>query len=200
MSLEKFKMDCNSEDPNIIVQKYLLDGNSYFFSEIEDSDEFTFKKNLSDALGVHLREIVIVGSGKLGFSVKPDKDEPGYYPFLKFDEKSKSDLDIAIVSPLLFDSQLRNIYQFTGSYTKSEIWRNNTHRNGLAKYILKGWLKPDLVPQGYEISRKINEFRSNYKMKFGRDINIGIYKSWFYLENYHHNNIKNIQLNIIANG
>lgn len=63
-----------------------------------------------------IRDIAIVGSGKLGFSIKPDKDEPSYFPFKAFDAVKKSDLDIAIVSNRLFDSQLVKLYEYTGHY------------------------------------------------------------------------------------
>jgi predicted nucleotidyltransferase len=199
MELRNFKADCLSLDPNIVVQKYLLDGSSYFFDK-EFADEFQFKKDISHCLGVHLREVAIVGSGKLGFSIKPEKDSPGLYLYKEFDQVKKSDLDIAIVSNVLFDNQLIGLYEHTSSYINNEVWNDKADRNSLARYILKGWLKPEFIPNGYKISEKIQEIISTYKMKFGRDVNIGIYKSWYFFESYHLNNIKNINLNLIANG
>ncbi len=200
MDVKKFKQDCLNKKPNVVVQKYLLDGSSYFFDSEENTDEFQFKIDISQSLGVHLRDIVIVGSGKLGFSIKPDKVEPSLFPFKSFDETKKSDLDIAIVSNKLFDNQLIRLYEFTSQYYNMEIWKDKKDRNALAKYILKGWLKPDFIPIGYKISDKIQDVQSKYKMEFGRDINIGIYKSWYYFEDYHINNIRKINLNLIANG
>lgn len=195
-----FKEDCLNLDPNIVVQKYLLDGSCHFFDSNDECDEFIFKKTIADSLNVHIRDIAIVGSGKLGFSIKPDKDVLSFYPFKNFDENKTSDIDIAIVSSRLFDNQLIKMYEYTSQYTSHENWKKNTDRNSFAKYILKGWLKPDFIPKGYEITNGIQKVISEYKMKYGRDINIGIYKSWYFFETYHINNIKNINLNLIANG
>ncbi len=201
MKLADFKKDCLNHSPDFVVQKYLLDGTSYFFDIENEISEFQFKKDIAESLGVHIREIAIVGSGKLGFSIKPDKDEPGFFPFNKFDsKKEKSDLDIAIISNRLFDDQLIRLYEHTSSYVNKEIWNKVKDRKSLALYVLKGWLKPDFKPKEYRISDDIESVQSDYKMKFGRDINIGIYKSWFFFENYHINNVRNINLNLIANG
>lgn len=199
MCKKMFIEDCKNLNPDMVVQKYLLDGSSYFFDNDNSTDEFQFKKDISKSLNVHIREIAIVGSGKLGFSIKPDKVVPSFFPFNKFDNKKKSDLDIAIVSSELFDLQLIRLFEYTSQYGNQELWTNKNDRNSLAKYILKGWLKPDFIPKSYKISDQIQEAQSTYKAKFGRDINIGIYKSWYFFENYHINNIRNINLNIIAN-
>lgn len=200
MNKKIFIDDCINLRPDLVVQKHLLDGSSHFFNNNPNVDEFLFKKDLANSLNVHLREVVIVGSGKLGFSIKPDKDEPSFYQFNEFDNNKKSDLDIAIISSTLFDQQLINIYEYTSSYINRAIWNKDTDRNSFAKYILKGWLKPEYTPNLYKISSELQEIQSKYKMNFGRDINIGIYKSWYYFENYHINNIRNINLNLIANG
>ena len=78
------------------------------------------------------------------------------------------------------------------------LWSKPTDRKSLALYVLKGWIKPEFVPGGYEITEKISHFQTNYQMRFGREINIGIYHSWYYFENYHKKNVENIQLNLIA--
>ncbi len=199
--LSLFKKDCLNKNLDDVVQKHLLEGSSYFFEKHPSkSSEFQFKKDIAKSLSVHIRDIAIVGSGKLGFSIKPDKEVPSYFPFKAFDEVKKSDLDIAIVSNRLFDSQLVKLYEYTGHYDKNNIWKVKGDRNSLAKYILKGWLRPDFIPKEYLISDLIHKVQSKYKMEFGRDINIGIYKSWYFFENYHINNIRKINLNLTANG
>lgn len=200
--LKSFKYDCQHSTKEIVVQKYLIDGGSYFFQLYYDSyEEFIFKKKLATSLGVHIRDIAVVGSGKLGFSIKPERNSPGLYLFKNFDyehdnnnNKKKSDLDVAIISSSLFDDQLFSLYEHTDYYRDSKF----TSRNQLAKYILKGWLKPDMLPNEYSISPTINSIQYEFKKKYNREINIGIYKSWKFFESYHMNNIHNINLNLIA--
>lgn len=206
MKLESFRKDCLKLEADVIVQKYLIDGSSYYFDEISDLDEFQFKKDIAESLDVHIRDIVIVGSGKLGFSIKPDQETSAYFPFKKFDydyikdnNNDKSDLDIAIVSNNLFDKQLVRLYEHTGQYSNNEVWNGKRDRNFLAQYILKGWLKPDFIPKDYKISDGIKIVQQRYKRLLGRDINIGIYKNWYFFESYHINNIRKINLILIAN-
>lgn len=203
MEKEKFIEECLKEKTDIIVQKYLIDGSSFFFEEIQKGEEFDFKKDLAQSLGVHIRDIVIVGSGKLGFSIKPDKNiVPYFYQYKKFDydydkniENEKSDLDIAIVSSNLFDKQLVKIYDHTDSYSNESLKGSN--KKSFAEYILKGWLRPDFTPMDYAITPEISAVQQKYKIKYGRKINIGIYKSWYFFEKYHQNNIRNIQLYLL---
>ena len=204
MDVLTFKNDCENQESDVIVQKHLIDGTSFFFDNIVLGEEFEFKKAIASSLEVHIRDIVIVGSGKLGFSIKPDKTEPSFYPFKKFDfdyeqniENKKSDLDIAIVSSPLFDKQLVSIYDHTNSYLSGHYRGGN--KKSFADYILIGWFRPDFIPNDYQISDNISDVQNKYKEKYGRDVNIGIYKSWYFFEKYHVNNVNRIKLNFLAN-
>jgi len=96
----------------------------------------------------------------------------------------------------LFDKQLVQIYNHTNCYSTSNY--NGSTKKSFADYILKGWLRPDFLPIDYSITNEIKAVQEKYKMKYGRDINIGIYKSWHFFERYHQNNINNIKLNLIT--
>ena len=124
MNLQTFKVACLNNQSDIIVQQYLIEGSSYYFNEYYDStEEFNFKKALSESLNIHIREIAIIGSAKLGFSIKPTFAEPALYEYKEFDfnykrnkEQKKSDIDIAVISSSLFDNQLLELYKYTNSY------------------------------------------------------------------------------------
>lgn len=202
----EFILSCCREEGDIVVKKYLIDGESYFFSKLgeEPYGEFHFKKDIAAALKVHIRDIVIVGSAKLGFSIKPQIiDKNILYLFKEFDSQCRedpdaepSDIDVAIVSDKLFNEQLENLYEYTQGY---KSYRDDGKHGKLADYVLKGWLRPDYVPRCYCISTGINKVLEGYRKKYKRKVNIGIYKSWFFFENYHKNNIQNIKLNHISN-
>ena len=200
-----FKKDCVDHNSDIVTQKYLVDGASFFFDlYYDDNEEFTFKKALAESLGVHIRDIAIVGSGKLGFSIKPEVESPGLYLFKNFDydydkdkNKDKSDIDIGIISNSLFDEQLKRIYRHTSCYSSS-CGFSGQDKKSFSFYVLKGWIKPDTLPVSYKISKDIHDVQQKFSDKYGRDINIGIYKSWFYFEEYHQNNINSLMLNLLA--
>lgn len=205
MSVSHFKTSCFYDHPSVVVQKYLIDGSTYFFDTFFSGkdEEFNFKKDLAISLGVHIREIAIIGSGKLGFSIKPDESNLAFYPFKEFDndfklnsKNKKSDLDIAIISSELFEKQLLSIYNHTDSY-RSQTYQGSSKKS-FAFYVLKGWLNLEFIPRDYVISPNVQKFEEKYKSKYDREINIGVYKTWFYFENYHNNNIRNLKLNLIA--
>jgi len=195
MSLEEFKKACIESKPDEVVDRFLIERPSYFFEQIQKDKEYEFKKDIACILGVHIRDIVIVGSGKLGFSMKPDNSNAGLYPFLAFDgnEDKKSDIDIAVVSSLLFDKELQNLYNHT-AFAK-ENWAT---RSDLAKYMLKGRLVIRFLPGEFQFTKSIHTVQEKYRMEFSRDINIEIYKSWYYFETYHQQNVRSIQVNLLA--
>jgi len=126
------------------------------------------------------------------------------YLFKNFDfnydrnnNEEKSDIDVGIVSNSLFDEQLERIYRYTSGYNSNCGFSGKTKKS-FSFYILKGWIKPDTLPKEYKISDSIHSFQQEFSDKYGRDINIGIYKSWFYFEKYHQNNIKTLMLNLLA--
>ena len=208
--LQQFKEDINNDfNSEFIVQKYLIDGDSFFFREYYPDEEFEFKKGLADVLNIHIRDIAIVGSGKLGFSLKPNEVESALYEFKSFDfnfkadaNEEKSDLDVAIISNSLFEYFLKDIYIKTNKYrTIPDGWneRKEKNRKSFSYYALKGWFRKDFLFDGYEYENKILDFIDIYKKKYKRDINLGLYKSWFYFENYHTSNIDNIKINLLYN-
>lgn len=178
-----------------------------FFQHIEKGlDEFDFKKDIAETVKVHVRDIIIVGSGKLGFSLKPyiSKRKRSFFNFYEFDFKwkrnnsnKKSDLDIAIISSELFDRQFVNLYN-ESSFYRLEYVEEWGQRNAFAKYLLKGRLATRYLPSKFKLSDEIKDVQEKYQIKFGREINIEIYKSWYFFETYHSNNLTNINLNLIS--
>ena len=82
--------------------------------------EYDIRTRISEALGVHLNDVVIVGSSKIGYSLSPKK------LYNEFDQiynetkkvKHKSDIDVAVVSSFLFSSLNKTLYNFTNGLTE----------------------------------------------------------------------------------
>jgi len=216
MDINSFKKDVliTYKDNLIdVVRKNLINGSSYFFDhkKIID-DEYLIKKDLSDALNIHSNDILIVGSGKLGFSIKPEKD--GKYMFNSFrfeatEGKEESDIDIAIIDSNLFEDKLKNLYEHMIGYDDIKIneFFNDCSKKrkkpcfyGFSRYILMGWLRPDQMPIGFNLFKDIEKIQNKYRKKYNIKINIGIYKSWFYFENYNIQNLKNMQNTLMLEG
>ena len=200
MDITIFKRQCIEASSDTIVKKHIIEGSSFFFNKVIIGEEFKFKRDIANILNVHIREIVIVGSGKLGFSLKPTDAETGLYLYREFDyeiinqiSKKKSDLDVAIISSYLFDKEIQNLYNHTEYY--KNIWDTRT---SFAKYTLKGKLPIRFLPLDFSMTKEVIKVQEKYQMKYGREVNIEIYKSWHFFETYHQENIKNIQVNLIA--
>jgi len=193
MIKEDFIEICKFNKPDVIVQKHIIEDETFFFKKVAEGKEFDFKKNIANMLEVHIRDVVIVGSGKLGFSLKPDESDAGLYLFKDFDHKptKKSDLDVGVISSDLFDKEMKNLYDFMGFH--KSIWDT---RKDFSKFTLKGRIAIRFLPPSFKLTDEIRKVVEKYKMEFGREVNIEIYKSWHYFETYHRENIKNIQVNL----
>lgn len=208
MDVNTFKNYCLNMPLDVLLQKYIIDKDSFFFGNVEKKiEEFDFKKDIAEILNIHVRDIIIVGSGKLGFSLKPyiTKRKKTFFNFYEFDFKwknnnsnKKSDLDVAIISSELFDRQFVNLYN-ESSYYRQDYVEEWGMRSDFAKYLLKGRLATRFLPLKFKLSDEIKIVQEKYQRMFGREINVEIYKSWYFFETYHKNNLININLNLISN-
>lgn len=81
--LQRFKSDLDQIDETKIFWKYILSGNP---AVVEADDIYEIRQKICEFLKTDFNEVVLVGSAKLGFSIKPDKR---YTPF-----GEESDLDL----------------------------------------------------------------------------------------------------------
>lgn len=153
---------------------------------------------ISESMGVSLNSVMMVGSGKLGYSLSPpDLKTPGksklFMPF-NDDEKVRkvSDLDIAIISNeifqqywSLFRKSFRMRYQNTYLYLYQELYRGYINERNIME--VEGCRK-----QWKEVS-VISKKRIHEELCFRHDISYRIYRSWEDFEDYNIQNIRNIK-------
>jgi hypothetical protein len=180
-----FKADLVSLDEVKILRKHIIFGQNFLFKEDKQRD---LREEIADKWNVHPVNILIVGSSKLGFSIaeknKIDsagnilETKPRYRNF-----SDNSDIDVAIISPTLFDTVWKTIYDFS---LRTPHW---TGVHDFRKYFFKGWIRPDMLPFMSE-----NCYRKNW-FEYFKDltnsgeygpykIRAGIYKDWNFLEDY----------------
>ncbi|MCL9656272.1 hypothetical protein L2088_16325 [Pseudomonas protegens] len=212
MLSDNLKQDLISEkDMEIIFQRHIIEGKSFYFNDILRSPEreFELRRELSHALKISIRDTLIVGSAKIGFSIKT-------HDFTKFDDKfkktsqrkHKSDIDIAIVSQKLFDELSEQLYKFTRHYDRdwiSENWRINNYYSTIDPtksklpdnffyYYAKGWFRPDYLPESFPPPWK--ETVSKWRDILNRKISIGLYRDWKHLKNYQTDHLEKIKYKI----
>jgi hypothetical protein len=204
-----------ASDMNIeqLFQKHIIDGTSYFFREFLNNgdQEYELRHDISSALKININDVVIVGSAKLGFSVKNEN-------FSKFDQKfkesklknHKSDIDIAIVNGRLFEEQSELIFElsrhFSMDWIASNWTRNVYYPNGLddkdkhkifrnyAQSIARGWLRPDYTPNSYINEIPWKRTIDNWYARLQRKIAVGLYSNWYYLKHYQMDNLISLRV------
>jgi hypothetical protein len=172
MEISAFKNILRTENIDTIIRKYIMHGEPYI---IPDNKYFDLKYCIANNFHIHPTSIFMVGSGKLGFSIKPKRR----YQF--FGEKS--DIDMAIISLELFETVWKEVYSFwieNGWWSKEEDFK---------KYLFRGWIRPDLLPSGesFSFSRNWWNFFRNISSSnvYGPySIKAGIYHSLFFFEQY----------------
>jgi len=190
--IKKFKNDLLTEDKfslNDIINKYIIFGNPYVFEGQEEA-YYQLKKRIAEFLNVNQRDIFVAGSGKLGFSLSPQK------LWQKFDgnPEKDSDIDVVVISKNAFDKYWQAIFDFRNNQIKSKI-RNEKDVEFL-EYFFRGWLRPDKFPDKYKGADEWFEFcrEVSYKDKYGkRKIAVAIYREDYHFLSYHEKTLKYIK-------
>ncbi|ELI8201593.1 hypothetical protein RSF60_000724 [Yersinia enterocolitica] len=182
-SIEKFKDALLKESISYVYRKYLLGHEVWFFREKLSLDNHAviyedLKIYMSEQLGIHVNNIAIVGSAKLGFSLTPTDSKL----FSEFSEDS--DIDIVVVSPELFKKSWSAFLELNQKgYLPSYA--------AVAKNIFKHFVSlKDIDPRSdflREWTGKIEPCKKDLQTLFSipHDINYRIYDSWEDVERYH---------------
>ncbi len=202
------------------ITKWLIEGDNFFIEKIfnqsplvkktqETFSEYNFKNEVAGKLGISSDDVIIMGSSKNGFSLKPEKNNPGEYKFNYFKynlfEGSidlSSDIDLTIISGNLFDQEMEKIYKHTKLYSKKyldlyfENGKNSFH--DFSRYILRGWIKPDQLPKQYSWSETFDSIAASYRRKFDIEVTIALFKSKEYYMTYNRENLRKMHTYLLS--
>lgn len=169
--IARFKADLNLGTTHL-VQKYITAAESEILTSC---DHFSLKDAISGQFGVHPNEIILVGSAKVGFSLAPDKR------YREFGDSS--DLDVAIISPVLFDRVWHSVLDYKNS---RQYWPK---KDEFKHHFFDGWIRPDKLPPSRKFSFA-NEWWEYFtelsnSQRFGmQSINAGLYREMSFLDKY----------------
>ena len=172
--LTEFKYLLGTMDTTSIVQSHIAFGDSYI---LDFNQYFNIKAEVADHFGIHHSEVLLVGSGKMGFSIAPSKRYREFH--------DKSDIDLAIVSPHLFDMVWQKVFDY---WSEKSLWIEE-EQNIFKSYLFRGWIRPDKLPpaEQFEFRRDWWEFflrLTNGEAYGPYQIRAGLYKSWHFFEKY----------------
>jgi hypothetical protein len=179
LRIGRFKTDLQSMSVQEVVRRHITFGNCY---ALNDDQHYNLKHRISEHFSIHTTQVVVVGSGKLGFSIVNSKR---YRPF-----HDASDIDVAIVSSAQFDELWKQVYDFrylsAGVWPKEELFK---------KYLFRGWIRPDALPptasfptalEWWDLFRELTHSGDCGQYKLAA----GLYKSWHFLEQYHMSSVR----------
>lgn len=180
--INRFKSDISKRSTLDSVRRNIIFGRSIL---LDEDKMFDLSTEISHHFQIHPAEIVTVGSGKLGFSIAPKKM---YLPF-----GERSDLDVAIVSPKLFEELWEELFLYANSPDLS--WKVD-HCDRFKGYLLRGWIRPDLLPFSEVFLRRKDWFEFFRQLTVSRrygpfKISAGLYRNWFFFEQYQSICVKN---------
>lgn len=171
-SIAQFKLDLMNYSSLNIARKHIIFGEC---ATISTEEYFALRSRIATAYSVHPNEVIVVGSGKLGFSIAPHKR---YRHF-----STDSDLDIVIISETFFDKCWIELFRFEnqGGYWEKAV--------ELKQYLFRGWIRPDKMPPNtkFDFGKRWWEFFN--ELSVSREYSVsrirgGIYKNWSFLESY----------------
>lgn len=170
--VESFKRELRESQPLDTVRKLIIHGSC---AAMPDDKYYELRRRVSVHFGVHPNEVLVVGSGKLGFSIVPEKR---YREFC-----SESDIDLVVVSEILFNQFWRLVHEYWLEYGQWDDF------SGFRKYLFRGWIRPDMLPPSgnFDIALQWWEFFNSLTAKEGLSMHKiagALYKDWRFLESY----------------
>lgn len=211
---ESFRTDLYASKHGIewVFHKHILNKTPYIF--LDDPDrEHELAQIVKEYFNVDYKDLIIVGSAQLGYSLNPRKN---YRDF-----SDSSDIDLAIIDQKLFTELKQELYDYTDGLNME--WRETEFHSDPVKYIhfkdlekekqrviyanqlffykylSKGWFRADFKPSEFEICRNgkaFVDFQRKIYEKFSRNIGLAIYESWFFFTSYHVRNLEKLKLNL----
>ncbi len=193
-TLEGIKSDLQGLEVKQFYMKYIVKSDNWYFKNILEIDDVDilhavdeFRDIVSSNIGVSFNSVMMVGSGKTGYSLAPKKNFKLFQQ--NTESRNKSDIDIAIISNNLFEA-------FWGLYRKSYNVKYQCTYDFIAKEIYRGYINERNLREIESCRKKWNELsvKSNKQLRsklyLKHDITYRIYRSWEDFEEYNLISIK----------
>lgn len=203
-SIDEIKKDLENLTEKQFYTKHIIRSDNWYFEKylgrspsdiIHLTDDY--RLIISESFGISFNSVMMVGSGKIGFSLSPvgSKDDKSKL-FLPFNDDENirkiSDLDIAIISSdifhkfwKLFRKSYKTVYQNTYNHIFNEIYRGYINERNIIEIenCRKEWNK-----MAFMSKKNIKE-----NLYFKHEISYRIYRSWEDFEDYNLQNIRKIK-------
>lgn len=187
---KRAKMAVAGSSPKDFVHDWLLSTSPFAF-EAYSSEYFNFRQEISALLGVHSADLTLVGSAQLGFSLNPSK--------LMSHFGRESDLDVAVVSSVLFDEAWCELIRSDFGVFLLDVEEKKKFKK-MRENFFEGYLRPDLIPGASELAKNwfpklAGPFKSNVARR--HEVKAWLFKSWWHFEAFYVAGIQKAQPSLI---
>ncbi len=189
-----FKRDLQEQRIKDVIRKHITTGDP---AVIPGDVYFELRRRVADQFVLHPSEVVLVGSCRLGFSLKPKgKNRERYNP-----AGPTSDVDLAIVSPGLFDSYWDRVFDLV---RRNRDW-SLRHGALFTRDLFNGWMTPSQLPNLPQFNDAVlwAEFfaeLTRFRLCGMRTVQARLYRSWYRLEAYQEIMVTQCRSELIARG
>ncbi len=172
--LRAFRDDLARLEPTMVIRRHITTGDPV---GLDSETYFLLRERIAAHFQLHPSAIVLVGSCRLGFSLKPKH---------RFRAITKaSDVDVAVIADRLFDLYWDAVFDAVQS---DRNWAINGGKL-FVRDLFSGWLSPHMLPSGprFEQARAWSEFFAELtrdRLCGYRTITGRLYRSWSRLEAY----------------
>ena len=173
--VEQFKADLTALDVREIVRKHITTGMP---AAIHADDYYELRRDVASHFDLHPNAVILVGSCRMGFTLKPERRYQSFHP--------RSDLDLALVSSEQFDFYWDSVFQFARS---DLAWRETQEFRWFRRTLFNGWIDPRNLPPAsrFQEAKAWAGFFDQLvrSQRFGRrPISARLYRTWQRLEAY----------------
>jgi len=181
-------------DPAIFVSRYLLEPIPHvFFGDISLWVEW--KTKLATHLEVDPYEIVVAGSGALGFSLNPKNELSAF--------NDSSDIDVCVISHSHFEAAWRYLRTTKPSWLSLPKSTRNAFSAHRRNYVFEGAIATDLIlpflPFGKRWQAGLDEMAKVEPTK-GREVKLRIYRDFDALRAYQIQGVIKAKTSILDSG
>ena len=180
-SKQEFEEQLRTRPVDRIIEEHLFSGVP-FYSKNEPDVHTKLLSAVSKGLKVPQRDICVVGSARVGFSLSPDKFGELFNEY--------SDIDVLVVSTPIFDDSWLDMLSLQRKkkavLMSSTIRRLRDHRE--KHFVYNGWIYPDSVFEILDIgNRWLRTFGglSRIPELSSRRITARLYRTWDHAKIYH---------------
>jgi len=171
----EFQHDLQHMDLMKVIRKHITTGS---LAVLPEAEYYALRDEVADHFKLHPSKVIVVGSCRTGFILKPSKR---YEPF-----GDSSDVDIAIISQERFDAYWDLVFQH---WRSTPLWAKTKRYKTFLSELFKGWLWPRRLPPSPHFRETLEwvEFEDRLGRQHFRGLrSVGarLYRSWERLEAY----------------